>query len=383
MKSVVVVDALRTPLGKRNGYLAGMHPVDLGADVLNGLVQRNQLDPALVDDVIWGCVSQVADQSSNVGRWSVLAAGWPESVPGTTVDRACGSSMQAIASAAAGIAAGHYDVVVAGGVESMSRVPMGSSRAVGGQPRGPRVAERYGNPDFSQGTAAEMVAAKWGLTRSQSDQFALTSHARAVAATEAGWFDREMLRLVDPDTGEVITRDQGIRAGGTLESLGGLKPAFSADGTVTAGNASQISDGAAALLLMSEEKAADLGMEPLARFVSFSVVGMNPVLMLTGPIDATAKVLDRAGLGIDDIDAFEINEAFAPVALSWLAETRADPKKLNPCGGAIALGHPLGGSGARLATTMIHHLKRTGQRYGLQSMCEAGGMANAFIVESL
>jgi acetyl-CoA acyltransferase len=382
-REAVIVDAVRTPVGRRNGMLSDRHPVDLGADVLSALAHRNGLDPAQVEDVVWGCVTTIGEQSSNIGRWSALAAGWPDTVPGTSIDRACGSSQQAIHFAAAAVMSGQYDVVIAGGVESMSRVPMGSTRTSGhGEARGPRIAGRYGETGFPQGTAAEMVAAKWSLSRTELDEFSLQSHARAAHATDAGRFAGQLIELHAAD-GEAITRDEGIRRGGDLASMAKLRTAFAENGVITAGNSSQISDGAAALLIVSAERAASLGYTPLARFHSFALTAVDPVLMLTGPISATERVLARSGLCIGDIGAFEVNEAFASVTLAWLAETGADPALLNPNGGAIALGHPLGATGARLATTLVHHMKDNGIRYGLQAICEAGGMANAMILESL
>jgi acetyl-CoA acyltransferase len=380
VRDAVIVDAVRTPIGRRNGALKDTHPVDLSALVLNALVERNSLDPDLVEDVIWGCVTQISDQSSNVGRLAVLAAGWPESVPGTTIDRACGSSQQAVHFAAAGVVAGHYDVVIAGGVESMSRVPIGSARAVG-EPYGPAIRSRYQRDSFSQGEGADEIARRWKLTRSVLDEFALESHQKAVAATDSGVFDNQIIPVaVD---GTPVTADEGMRRDTSLEKLASLKPAFAADGVTHAGNASQISDGAGALLIMTSERARDLGLSPLARYHSGSVAGADPVTMLTGPIPATQKVLARAGLSIDDIGAFEVNEAFASVVLAWEAETKADRAKVNPLGGAIAVGHPLGGSGAILMTRLVHHLRDSNLRYGLQTMCEAGGMANATIIERL
>lgn len=386
MRNAVVVDAVRSPIGRGKpgaGALSGIHPVDLSAAVLDGLVTRTGLDPALVDDVVWGCVTTIGEQSSNVGRWALLAAGWPETVPATTVDRACGSSQQAVAFATAGVMAGQYDIVVAGGVESMSRVPMGATRTSGhGEARGPAITARYGETDFSQGQAAEMLAVKWGLTRTDVDAFAAESHARAATATAEGRFAGEIVPVVDAD-GVRHSADEGIRPGSSVESLARLKPAFRPDGVVTAGNSSQISDGASAVLIMAEDVARQHGFTPLARFVGFAVTAVDPVLMLTGPISATRKVLERTGLTVDDIDVFEINEAFATVAMAWAAEIGADPARLNPNGGAIALGHPLGASGARLTTTLVHHMHATGARYGLQSICEAGGMANAYVLERL
>lgn len=380
MRDAVIVDAVRTPIGRRNGGLKDVHPVDMSALVLNALVERNNLDPALVEDVIWGCVTQISDQSSNVGRLAVLAAGWPESVPGTTIDRACGSSQQAVHFAAAGVVAGHYDVVVAGGVESMSRVPIGSARAVG-EPYGPAVRRRYQRDSFSQGEGADEIARRWSLDRSVLDEFALESHQKAIAATDSGVFDSQIIPVSVGGTS--VTVDEGMRRDTSLEKLASLKPAFAADGVTHAGNASQISDGAGALLIMTSERARELGLTPLARYHSGSVAGADPVTMLTGPIPATHKVLARAGLTIDDIGAFEVNEAFASVVLAWEAETKADRARINPLGGAIAVGHPLGGSGAILMTRLVHHLREANLRYGLQTMCEAGGMANATIIERL
>jgi acetyl-CoA acyltransferase len=375
----VIVGAVRTPVGvgKPGRSLSGVHPGDLSAHVLAGLVERTGVDPALVDDVIWGCVSQVGEQGVNIGRNAALAAGFPESVPGTSVDRQCGSSQQAVHFAAAGLVAGHYDVVIAGGVESMSRVPMFSNMVGGDGPFPPRMLERYDNGLVGQGISAEMIAEKWGLSRTQLDEIAVRSHERAAAATDAGHFAEEILPVGD------VTVDEGIRRGTTLETLGGLRPAFREDGVVTAGNASQISDGSAALLLTTSAKAAELGLTPMARIHTVALAGVDPVIMLTGPIPATAKALARSGLALSDIGAFEVNEAFASVIGAWLADTGADPALLNPNGGAIALGHPLGASGARLMTTLVHHMRRGGVRYGLQTMCEGGGMANATILELL
>ena len=382
MRDAVIVDAMRTPIGKRDGGLSGIHPADLSAKLLRGLGERNHLDPAMVDDVIWGCVSQVGEQAGNIGRFAVLGAGWPEEVPATTVDRQCGSSQQAVHFAAAGVISGQYDIAVAGGVESMSRVPMGSpSRNGPGKPYGELTVARYDGVQFNQGVGAESIAKTWNLSREALDQHALDSHSKAAAAIDGGAFDRQ-IHPIEVDGNRVAT-DEGVRRGGTLDTLGALKPAFSADGVITAANSSQISDGASALLITTSEVAARNGWKPLARLHSFALAGVDPVTMLTGPIPATEKVLKRSGLGIDDIDAFEVNEAFASVSMAWLAETGADPAKLNPLGGAIALGHPLGASGTRLMTTLVHHLHDNGLRYGLQTMCEGGGMANATIVEAL
>jgi acetyl-CoA acyltransferase len=380
MRDAVIVDAVRTPVGKRNGAYKDVHPVDLSAHILGALVERTGIDPAVVDDVVWGVVDQVGDQALNVGRNAVLGAGWPETVPGTTLDRQCGSSQQAVHFAAAGVVSGQYDVAVAGGVEVMTRVPMGSSIGTDvGFPFGPKVFARYEGQQFNQGLGAEMIARKWGLSRQQLDEFSLESHEKAAAAIDSGAFAGQY--AVVPGTG--LDADEGVRRETTLEKLGSLKPAFTEDGVIHAGNSSQISDGSGALLVMTSEKARELGLKPLVRLHSFAVVGDDPVIMLTGPIPATAKVLARAGLTIGEIGAFEVNEAFAPVPLAWLAETGADAKALNPLGGAIAIGHPLGGSGAVLMTRLVHHMVDNGIRYGLQTMCEGGGMANATVLELL
>jgi len=385
MATAVIVDAVRTPGGKRGGKLKDWHPVDLAAEVLKELVKRNNLDPAMVDDVIMGCVSQTGEQSINVGRNALLAAGFPEHVPGITIDRQCGSSQQAVHFAAQGIMAGAYDVVIAAGVESMTRVPMGITMQQGpGLPFGPQMMDRYKNGIVPQGISAELIAEEWGITRNEVDQLAYESHQRAMRASEEGRFDREIVPIEiknEDGTIEMMTRDEGIRPTTTVKALSGLKPAFKEDGVVTAGNSSQITDGAAAVLVMSEEKAAELSLTPRARFKAFSVVGVDPITMLTGPIPATEKVLDRAGLSIDDIDLFEVNEAFATVISAWLKETGADWSKTNVNGGAMALGHPLGASGAKIMTTLLHEMERRGARYGLQTMCEGGGMANGTILE--
>jgi len=379
MRETVIVGAVRTPVGKRNGGLSAQHAADLSAVVLSELAERTGVDPAVVDDVIWGCVSQVGDQSSNIGRWAVLAAGWPEHIPGTTVNRACGSSQQALDFAVHAVMSGQQDVVVAGGVEVMSRVPLGSARATG-MPYGPKVLARYDDFSFNQGVSAEMIATKWGLSRTRLDEFSAQSHARAAAAQDAGAFVDQIVPVFTDDGG-VVTADEGIRRGTTAEKLAGLKPAFTDDGVIHAGNSSQISDGAAALLVTTAENAVTLGLTPLVRYRAGAVTGADPVLMLTGPIPATQKVLHKAGVGIDEVGVYEVNEAFAPVPLAWLAETGADEARLNPLGGAIALGHPLGASGAVLMTRMIHHMRDNGIRYGLQTMCEGGGTANATVVE--
>ena len=378
MPEAVIVEAVRTPAGKRGGGLSAVHAADLSAVVLGALVDRTGIDPAVVDDVVWGCVGQIGDQSANIARYSVLAAGWPESVPGTTVNRACGSSQQALDFAVQAVLSGQMDVVVAGGVEVMSRVPLGAARA-GGQPYGPQVLARYDGFDFNQGLSAEKIAQKWGITRAQADGFAALSHARAAAAQDAGAFDRQIVPVTAQ--GATVSADEGVRRTTSVEKLASLKPSFSEDGLIHAGNASQISDGAAALLVTTPDKARELGLTPLVRYRAGAVVGADPVLMLTGPIPATEKVLRKAGLALADIGVYEVNEAFAPVPLAWLAETGADPRQLNPLGGAIALGHPLGASGAVLMTRMIHHMRENGIRYGLQTMCEGGGTANATVVE--
>jgi acetyl-CoA acetyltransferase family protein len=388
MQNAVIVDALRTPLGKRNGRLKEWHPVDLAGVALRELVARTGIDPNLIDDVIMGCVMQVGEQSLNIARNAVLAAGLPETIPGTTVDRQCGSSQQAAHFAAQGVMAGAYDVVIAAGVEVMTRVPMGSAVADGkyGYPFGPMVSARYA-PDgglVPQGISAEMIADKWSITREDMDRFAARSQAYAARATAEGRFEREILPVLDSE-GILMTTDEGIRDS-PFEKLQTLKPAFRSEedgGRVTAGNSSQITDGASAMLIMSEEKCRALGLTPRARFVNFGLAGDNPQLMLTAPIPATQKALARAGLTMGDMDLTEINEAFASVVLAWEKELHPDMNKVNVNGGAIALGHPLGASGTRLMVTLLNELERTGGRYGLQTMCEGGGMANATIIERL
>ncbi|MFE3851715.1 thiolase family protein [Streptomyces griseorubiginosus] len=397
MVDAVIVDAVRSPLtkGKPGGALSALHAVELLAQTISRLLERVDIDPAEVDDVLTGCVSQVGEQAGNIGRMAWLAAGLPEHVPAVTVERKCGSSQQAAHFAAQGIMAGAYDVAVVAGVESMSRVPMGSS-VIGMDPYGPSVAGRYAPGLVPQGISAELIAARWKLSREQQDRYACASHARASARAAEGGFGREIVpvTVTDEDGCErAVTADETIRPTTTTEGLAQLKPAFEnqtfaerfpqISWSVTAGNSSQITDGAAALLVMSADRARQLDLRPRARFHSFAVVADDPVLMLTGPIPATRKVLARTGLSIADIDHYEINEAFAPVPLAWQAEFDADPARLNPAGGAIALGHPLGASGARLMTTMLTALEDTGGRYGLQSMCEAGGMANATVIERL
>ena len=388
MFNAVIVDAIRTPLGRRNGKLKDWHPVDLMAETMNALVERTGIDPGIIDDVVMGCVMQTGEQSTNIGRNAVLAAGWPESVPGTTIDRQCGSSQQAAHFAAQGVMAGAYDVVVAAGVEVMTRVPMGASMADGkyGWPFGPMVSARYQSQGglVPQGVSAEMIADKWGISREDMDRFGVQSQTRAARATAEGRFEREILPVKDSE-GNMMTKDEGLRET-TMESLAKLKTAFRPEdegGRVTAGNSSQITDGAAALLIMSEEKCRALGLTPRARFVNFSLAGDDPRYMLTAPIPATRKVLERAKMTMADIDIVEINEAFASVVLAWEKEFHPNMDIVNPNGGAIVLGHPLGCSGARLMTTLLNELERTGGRYGLQTMCEGGGMANATIIERL
>lgn len=383
-REAVIIDAVRTPLGRRDGMLKDWHPVDLLAHTLGALVQRNKVDAALLDDVIGGCVMQVGEQSVNVTRNAVLAAGFPETVPATTVDRQCGSSQQAIHFAAQGVIAGSYDLVIACGVESMTRVPMGSAAASGpGKPFGPAMMRRYKNAHFNQGISAEMMAERWKLDRTSLDQYSLESHRRAARATEQGWFCREIVPTpVQTENGTVmVSRDEGIRAETSLEKMATLKTVFKPDGVITAANSSQITDGAAAVLIADRATAERLGLAPLARFVSFALAGEDPVLMLSAPIPATRKLLERARLKLEDIDRIEINEAFASVVLAWQKETHADMAKVNVNGGAIALGHPLGASGARLMATLVHELERSKSRYGLQTMCEGGGMANATLIE--
>lgn len=392
MNTPVIVEAIRTPMGRgrADGSLAGVHPVDLLSQTLKALVARTHIDPGIVDDVICGCVSQVGEQSGTPGRMAWLAAGYPEHVPSTTIDRKCGSSQQAVHFAAQGIMAGAYDVVIACGVESMSRIPMGTGR-IGQDPAGPLVAQRYAPGLVSQGISAEIIAARWGISREEMDRYAMNSHQRAEKARSSGQFKREIVPIATP--AGIVEEDETIRGGTTMERLATLKPAFeNADmlarfpnigWSVTAGNSSQITDGAAAMLIMSERMASKLGLRPRARFVAFDVRGDSPIDMLTAPIPATRRVLEKAGMKAGDIDHFEINEAFASVPLAWQRELKGDMDKLNPRGGAIALGHPLGGSGARLMTTMLHSLEDTGGRYGLQSMCEAAGMANATIIERI
>ncbi|HEX3589480.1 MAG TPA: thiolase family protein [Pseudonocardiaceae bacterium] len=399
MRDAVIVEAVRTPVGKGKpgGALSGVHPVELFAHSLSALVERSGVDPATVDDVIGGSVDQVGEQAMNTTRWAWLSAGFPESVPATTVDRQCGSSQQAVHFAAAqGVLSGAYDLAVAGGIESMSRVPMGSNVLPGKDPFGPLIHQRYPDGLVPQGVSAELIAAKWGLSRTELDGFALASHAKAARATHHGRFAGEIVPIkaaqADGSVREIVS-DETIRAGGTLDVLAGLRPAFHSDAMaarfpeigwhVTAGNSSPINDGSAALLLTTSEKAAELGLRPRARLHSFAVVGDDPLLMLTGIIPATRKVLARAGLSIDDIDLFEVNEAFASVVLAWQRETGVPDEKVNVNGGAIAIGHPLGASGARIMTTLVNALEQRGARYGLQVMCEAGGLANATIIERL
>jgi acetyl-CoA acyltransferase len=387
MTEAVIVDAVRTPGGKRNGNFQDWHPAALAAHVLKALEERNDLDPSMVDDVVMGCVMQVGEQSLNIGRNAVLAAGWPESVPATTIDRQCGSSQQAMHFGAQGVMAGAYDVVVAAGVEVMTRTPMGASIVQGmGFPFPQDQLDRYADTGLPpQGIGAEMIADEYGFSRTDLDGLGAQSQQRAAIARDEGRFENEIVPVtidVDGNT-KVITNDEGIREGTTVETLAKLKPAFKEDGVVTAANSSQISDGASAVLIMSKEKAQELGMKPRARFHSFAVAGADPVTMLKGPIPVTKKILEKSGLSIDDIDLFEVNEAFASVVLAWQKETGADMSKVNVNGGAIALGHPLGSSGTKLMSTLLNELERTGGRYGMQVMCEGGGMANATIIERL
>ena len=392
MTTAVIVDAVRTAGGKRNGKFRNWHSADLGSEPLKALVERNDLDPGVIDDVIMGCVMQVGEQSLNVGRNALLAAGYPESVPGTTIDRQCGSSQQALHFAAQGVIAGAYDVVVAAGVEVMTRTPMGSSVVRDlGFPFGPRMMQRYAERGglVGQGESAELIAEQWEISRDALDEFSVRSHTRAARATAEGRFDNEIVAVAvkddeGNDTDELVTADEGIRPDSSVETLAKLKPAFRPEnGRVTAGNSSQITDGASATLVMSEEKAAALVLTPRARFHSFAVVGSDPITMLTGPIPATRLALERGGLTLDDIDLIEINEAFASVVLAWEKELKVDLDKVNVNGGAIALGHPLGASGAKLLATLLNELERTQGRYGLLTMCEGGGMANATIIERL
>jgi acetyl-CoA acyltransferase len=374
MPEAVIAGAVRTPVGKRNGTLSRIHPVDLSAGVLTALAARTGLDPSLVDDVIWGCVGQVGDQAGNIGRYAVLAAGWPETIPGVTINRACGSSQQALDFAAQAIRSGQHEVVIAGGVEVMSRVPLGTARAAG-VPFGPRMLDRYDGFSFNQGLSAELIAEKWGFSRAQLDEYAARSHERAAAAIDGGAFTEQIVPIQE------MTADEGLRRGTSAETLGRLKPSFREDGMIHAGNSSQISDGAAALLVTTPERAAEFGLTPLVRYHTGALAGADPVLMLTAPIPATEKLLKRSGVPLSEIGVIEVNEAFAPVPLAWLAETGADPERVNPLGGAIALGHPLGATGAVLITKIIYHMRDHGLRYGLQTMCEGGGTANATLVE--
>jgi acetyl-CoA acetyltransferase family protein len=395
MREAVIVDAVRTPLGrgKKNGALASRHAVDLAAEPLKALIARTGIDPELIEDVIMGCVSQVGEQGLNIGRNALLAAGYPESVCGTTVDRQCGSSQQSLHFAAQGVMAGAYECVIAAGVEVMSRVPMGVSASTGGAPFGPAMIERYRKANLydrggliPQGLSAEVISKKWGLSRRELDELSVGSHRKAAEARERGWFAEEIVPVEithDDGTREKITDDEGIRPDSSLEKLSALQPAFEPTGVITAGNSSQLTDGAAAVLVMERKRAEQLGLKPRARFHAFALGACDPVIMLTAPIPATTNVLKRANMKLAQIDAVEINEAFAPVVLAWAKEHDADMSKVNPNGGAIALGHPLGASGARLMTTLLNHLERTGGRWGLQTMCEGGGMANATIIERL
>lgn len=389
MRTAVIVDAVRTPSGrgKPGGALSGIHPVDLAALVLRATLERNGLESAQIDDVLLGCVSQVGEQTMNIARQAVLAAGFDERVPATTIDRQCGSSQQAAQFAAQGVMAGQYDIVIAGGVESMSRVHLGVAASVAGSPFSPGLHARYPDGLVNQGVSAELIAARWGFSRDELDAYAAASHERAAEAQVQGRFASQLLAV------DGVEIDETVRPGTTVAGLSGLAPAFRTDAMaerfpeidwlITPGNSSPLTDGASAVLIMSEQKALELGLTPRARFHAFAVVGDDPLLMLTGPIPATRRVLERGGLTIDDLDAYEVNEAFAPVPLAWAAELGADAAKLNPWGGAIALGHALGSSGTRLLGTLLAHLESTGGRYGLQTMCEGGGMANATIIERL
>ena len=380
MRNAVIVDAVRTPVGRRNGGLKDVHPADLASIPMRAVTERNGVDPSLVEDVIFGCVMQTGEQGLNITRNAVLAAGFPEEVPGTTIDRQCGSGQQAVHFAAQGVMAGAYDVVIAGGVESMTRIPMGVTAQQGpGFPFGPKMQERYAHGLVPQGISAEMIAEKWGISRERLDGIALDSHRRAARAADEGRFDGQIVPVETSDG--VITADEGIRRETTAEALAGLKPAFKPDGKITAGNSSQISDGAAAMLIMGEDTAEQMGLTPMARLRSFALAGADPVIMLTAPIPATYKVVEKVGMEVSDVDLFEVNEAFASVVAAWLDETGADWEKVNTNGGAIALGHPLGCSGARVMTTLVHEMKRTGSRFGLQAICEGGGMANATLLE--
>jgi acetyl-CoA acyltransferase len=387
MHQAVIVDAVRTPSGKNGGKLKDWHPASLGAHVLQALAARNPIDIEMIDDVIFGCVMQVGPQTLNVARNAVLTAGWPESVPATTVDRQCGSSQQAIHFAAQGVMSGAYEAVVAGGVEVMSQVPLGASLVKDmGFPFPPSMLERYSETGLPhQGIGAEMIADEWGLSRSDLDAFGALSQQRAERATAEGRFKREIVAVpIKTESGEEsMLVDEGIRPGTTAEKLANLKPVFKEDGKITAGNSSQIADGASAVLIMNEETAKKLGLRPRARFLSFALAGTDPVTMLKGPIPATHKILEKSGLSISDIDLFEVNEAFAPVVLAWQKETGADMNRVNVNGGAIALGHPLGASGSKLMSTLLCELERTEGRYGLQLMCEGGGLANATIIERI
>jgi acetyl-CoA acyltransferase len=382
-RDAVIVSAVRTPVGRRGGTLASTSAIDISAQVLSAVVGRVGVDPGDVDDVFWGCVQQVGEQAVNIGRGAVLSAGWPTSVPAVTIDRQCGSSQQAVQFAAATVISGQADVVAAGGVEMMSRIPLGSNRGEGlGEPITAAMRERFGVTRFHQGVAAEMMASRWGLDRGQLDEYALRSHDRAATAVADKLFEDEKLQVA-LDDGSTATVDECIRPGTTLEALARLRPSFDEAGVIHPGNSSPISDGAAAVLVTTSAHARELGLTPLARIHASVAVGDDPVLMLAGPIPATRKVLERGGLQLSDISAFEVNEAFAPVPIAWIVETGADEALVNPLGGAIALGHPLGGSGARILTTLVHHLRRTGSRWGLMTMCEGGGMANATIIENL
>ncbi|MFC9978514.1 thiolase family protein [Gordonia sp. NPDC127522] len=377
-RDAVIVEAIRTPIGKRNGSLAGVHAADLSALVLRELMSRTGIDPVDVDDVMWGCVTQLGDQSSNIGRFAVLAAGWPDSVPAVTINRACGSGQQAIESAAHAVIAGAHEIVVAGGVETMSRVPLGAARQTG-FPYGQTVLDRYDTDRLDQGVGAELIAQRWGLSRRDLDEYASRSHELTAAAIDSGAFDAQVVPVARDDG--TLDVDEGLRRGTTPEKLAGLTPSFREEGVIHAGNASQISDGAAGVVIMTSAKAAELGLQPIVRIAAGTVVGDDPVMMLTGPIPATKKLLARTGLAIDDVGAIEINEAFAPVPLAWQVEVGASADRVNPLGGAISVGHPLGASGAILTTRLVHHMRDNGIKYGLQAICEGGGTANATLYE--
>jgi acetyl-CoA acyltransferase len=378
MRDAVIVEAVRSAHGKPNGTLSPVHPVDLMADVLSALVTRTRLDPEMVDDVVIGCVTQLGDQSSNIARFAVLAAGWPQEIPGVTINRACGSSQQALDYAACAVMSGQSEIIIAGGVETMTRVPLGAARQAG-MPYGPRVLKRYGEFSFNQGISAEIIAQRWGFSRQQLDEYSVRSHEKAAAAIDSGAFDDQIVPI--DVNGMAFTVDEGVRRRTSVDVMANLKPSFKADGVIHAGNSSQISDGAAALLVMTSDRARELGLTPIVRYLGGVAVGADPVLMLTGPIPATERLLKRTGIPLSEIGVYEVNEAFAPVPLAWMHDLGAAPERLNPLGGAIALGHPLGATGASLMTRMVHYMRSRDIRFGLQTMCEGGGTANATLVE--